>query len=76
MEGLRTYGLVPVVVLVVILIALVALPILPAMQIARSEPRPAETSSVVEETPEPTAKATGETRESAYEKLALNKLTI
>jgi sortase A len=31
---------------------------------------------VVEETPEPTAKATGETRESAYEKLALNKLTI
>ncbi len=30
----------------------------------------------VEKTPEPTAKATKETRESAYEKLALNKLTI
>jgi LPXTG-site transpeptidase (sortase) family protein len=60
----------------VVLIALVALPILPAMQIARSEPRPAETSSMVEETPEPAAKATGESRESAYEKLALNKLTI
>lgn len=46
------------------------------MQDARSEPRPAETASVVEETPEPTAKASKETRESAYEKLALNKLTI
>jgi sortase A len=46
------------------------------MQDARSEPRPAEKASMVEETPEPTAKATGETRESAYEKLALNKLTI
>jgi LPXTG-site transpeptidase (sortase) family protein len=31
---------------------------------------------MVEETPEPAAKATGESRESAYEKLALNKLTI
>jgi hypothetical protein len=70
--GLATHGLV----LAVVLIAFVALPILPAMQDARSEPRPAETASVVEETPEPTAKATGETRESAYEKLALNKLTI
>lgn len=46
------------------------------MQDARSESRPAETVSVVEEAPEPTAKANGETRESAYEKLALNKLTI
>jgi sortase A len=46
------------------------------MQDARSEPRTAETASVVEETPEPTAKASRETRESAYEKLALNKLTI
>jgi sortase A len=64
------------VVLAVILIALVALPILPAMQNARSEPRPAEAASVVEEIPEPSAKANGEARESAYEKLALNKLTI
>lgn len=46
------------------------------MQDARSEPRPAETASVVEENPEPTAKTSKETRESAYEKLALNKLTI
>ncbi len=46
------------------------------MQNARSEPRPAETASVVEEIPEPSTKANGETRESAYEKLALNKLTI
>lgn len=46
------------------------------MQDARSKSRPAETVSVVEEAPEPTAKANGETRESAYEKLALNKLTI
>jgi sortase A len=63
-------------ILAVVLIALVALPILPAMQDARSEPRPAETASVVEETPESSAKASKETRESAYEKLALNKLTI
>jgi hypothetical protein len=46
------------------------------MQDARSEPRPAEPASIVKETPEPTAKASKETRESAYEKLALNKLTI
>jgi sortase A len=46
------------------------------MQDARSEPRPTETASVVEETPEPTAKASKTTREAAYEKLALNKLTI
>ena len=59
-----------------VLIALVALPVLPAMQDVRSEPRPAETASVVEETPESTAKASKETRESVYEKLALNKLTI
>jgi sortase A len=58
------------------LIALVTLPVLPAMQDARSEPRPAEKASVVEETPEPTAKASKETTKSAYEKLALNKLTI
>lgn len=63
-------------ILAVVLIALVALLVLPAMQDARSEPRPAETASVVEETPEPTAKASKETTESAYEKLALNKLTI
>jgi sortase A len=43
---------------------------------ARSEPRPAEPASLVKETPEPTAKASKETKESAYEKLALNKLTI
>jgi hypothetical protein len=59
-----------------VLIALVALPILPAMQYARSEPRPAETAPVIEATHEPTSKANGEARESAYEKLALNKLTI
>jgi hypothetical protein len=59
-----------------VLIALVALPVLPAMQDARSEPRPVKTASVVEETPESTAKASKETRESVYEKLALNKLTI
>jgi sortase A len=46
------------------------------MQDARSEPRPAETATMVEETPEPTAKVSKETRESAYEKLALNQLTI
>ncbi len=72
MEGLRTYGLV----LAVVLIASLILPVLPTPQDARSEPRPAETASAVEETPEPAAKATKETKESAYEKLALNKLTI
>ncbi len=46
------------------------------MQDVRSEPRLAETASVGEETFEPTAKVAGETRESGYEKLALNKLTI
>ena len=58
------------------LIALIALPTLPAMPVARSDPRPAEKASVVEETHEPTAKANGVTRASAYEKPALNKLTI
>ncbi len=56
--------------------ALIALPILPAIQEARSEPRPVATASTVEEAPEKTAKVTGETRKSAYEKLALNKLII
>jgi len=61
----------------VVLIALVALPILPAMQDARSEPRPAETTpAAAEEAPKRTATVNRETRESAYEKLALNKLTI
>jgi hypothetical protein len=45
LESLRTYGLV----LAVLLIALVALPILPAMRDDRSEPRPAQTASVVED---------------------------
>jgi hypothetical protein len=58
------------------LIALVALPILPAMQVARSEPRPAEKTSVVEETHEPAAKANGVARASAYKKLTLYKLTV
>jgi hypothetical protein len=66
------YGLV----LAVVLIALVVLPILPAMQDIRLEPRPADTTSVVEETHEPTAKANKEIRESAYDKLVLNKLTM
>ena len=59
-----------------VLIASFILPVLPTPQDARSEPRPVETAPAVEETPEPTAKATKESRESAYEKLALNKLTI
>jgi len=63
-------------VLAVVLIASFILPVLPTPQDARSEPRPVETAPAVEETPEPTAKATKESRESAYEKLALNKLTI
>ena len=46
------------------------------MQDARSESRPAETAPVIEATHEPTSKVNGEARESAYEKLALNKLTI
>ena len=58
------------------MIALATLPVWPSTQDARSEPRPAETASTVEETPEPPAKSSKETRESAYEKLALNKLTI
>ncbi len=66
------YGLV----LAVVLIALVVLPILPAMQDIRLEPHPADTTSVVEETHEPTAKANKEIRASAYDKLALNKLTM
>ncbi len=59
-----------------VLIASFILPVLPTPQDARSEPRPVETAPAVEETPEPTAKATKESKESAYEKLALNKLTI
>ncbi len=59
-----------------VLIASFILPVLPTPQDARSEPRPVETAPAVEETPEPTAKATKESRESAHEKLALNKLTI
>jgi hypothetical protein len=46
------------------------------MQDIRLEPHPADTTSVVEETHEPTAKANKEIRESAYDKLALNKLTM
>jgi sortase A len=72
LEGLRIYGLA----LAVVLIALVTLPILPAMQDARSEPRPAGTTSAVEKAPEQTAQANRGTIESAYEKLALNELTI
>jgi sortase A len=63
-------------VLAVVLIASLILPVLPTLQDARSEPRPAETAPAVEEPPEPPTKATRETRKSAYEKLALNKLTI
>ncbi len=63
-------------VLAVVLIATLILPVLPTPQDARSEPRPAKTASVIEKTPEPTAKASKETREAAYEKLALSKLAI
>jgi sortase A len=63
-------------VLAVVLIASLILPVLPTPQDARSEPRSAETAPAVEEPPEPPTKATRETRASAYEKLALNKLTI
>ncbi len=59
-----------------VLIALVTLPILPATQDARSEPRPVQTAPAVEEAPEPSTRVSKETRESDYEKLALNKLTI
>lgn len=59
-----------------VLIASLVLTILPTLQDARSEPRPAELASAGEEPTKPTAKANGVTRESAYEKLALNKLTI
>jgi hypothetical protein len=66
----------------VVLIALGTLLILPVDQDARSEPRPTETDPAqatepaVEKTPKPSTKASKETRQSAYEKLALNKLDI
>src|SRR3954453_107186 len=65
-----------------LLIALGTLLILPVIQDARSEPRPTEadpaqaTEPAVEKAPKPSTKASKETRQSAYEKLALNKLDI
>lgn len=65
-----------------LLIALGTLLILPVIQDARSESRPTEavpaqaTNPAVEKAPEPSTKASKETRQSAYEKLALNKLDI
>jgi sortase A len=72
LKSLRTYGMV----LAVVLIALVTLPVLPVMQGAKLEPRSVKTSLAVEETPEASTRASKEARESDYEKLALNKLTI
>ena len=65
-----------------VLIALATLLILPVIQDARSEPRPTEvdptqaTDPAVEKAPGPSAKESKETSQSAYEKLALNKLDI
>ena len=65
-----------------LVIALGTLLILPVNQDARSEPRPTEavsaqaTEPTVEKAPTPSTKASKETRQSAYEKLALNKLDI
>jgi sortase A len=65
-----------------VLIALATLLILPVVQDARSEPRPTEavpaqaTDPAVEKAPGPSTKASKVTRQSAYEKLALNKLNI
>jgi hypothetical protein len=65
-----------------LLIALATLLILPVIQDARSEPRPTDTDPAqatepaVEAAPKPSTKASKETRQSAYKKLALNKLDI
>jgi sortase A len=78
LKHLRIYGLISAIVLV----ALGTLLILPVIQDARSEPRPTEavpakgTNPTLEKAPKPSTKASKETRQSAYEKLALNKLDI
>lgn len=65
-----------------ILVALATLPVLPATQDASSEPRSVETrptettDPAVEEAPEPSVRVRKESREAAYEKLALDRLDI
>lgn len=74
--NLRTHGLVSA------LIVLAILSVLLATQFTVTEARPVEavpvkaTDPVTEEAPKPSAKASRKSKESAYEKLALNKLVI
>ncbi len=74
--NLRTHGLVSA------LIVLAILSVLLATQFTVTEARPVEavpvkaTDPVTEKAPKPSAKASKKTKESAYEKLALNKLVI
>jgi sortase A len=72
LKGLRVYG---GLFAVAMLVALVTLAVLPTTQAARTEPRPAETVPAAEKASKP-SRADKAARESAYDKLSLNKLAI
>ena len=72
LKGLRVYG---GLFAVAMLVALVTLAALPTTQAARTEPRPAEAVPAAEKASKP-SRADKAVRESAYDKLSLNKLAI
>ena len=72
LKGLRVYG---GLFAVAMLVALVTLAALPTTQAARTEPRPAEAGPTAEKASKP-SRTDQAARESAYDKLSLNKLAI